>query len=121
MPDGNYGQVRYYLDRIDLSDPANPQLLTKINVPGVFFAASTDGQTIYTQDVTYTSDWSTRSTTWLNELTLQRNDTREAAPHAALAGYPGSAAINGEFAYLETWNWSASYEPEPGGADAPST
>jgi hypothetical protein len=46
VPSSNYQQVRYYLDRIDLTNPSNPQQLDKINVPGVFFSATPDGKTI---------------------------------------------------------------------------
>lgn len=33
LADGT-GRVRYYLDRIDVSDPANPSLLPAVNIPG---------------------------------------------------------------------------------------
>ncbi len=106
VPSSNYSQVRYYLDRIDLTTPSNPQLLTKINVPGVFFSANPDGQTFYTQDVTFGPNW-TAPETWLNELQLQSNGTAMLTAATGLAGYPGSAAINNGFAYLETWNWNS--------------
>jgi hypothetical protein len=32
--DDGTGRVRYYLDRLDVSDPANPTLLPEINIPG---------------------------------------------------------------------------------------
>jgi uncharacterized secreted protein with C-terminal beta-propeller domain len=44
VPLNNYwNQVRYYLDRIDVSDPTNPVVLPSVNIPGnvVHFNAST--------------------------------------------------------------------------------
>jgi hypothetical protein len=108
IPDGNWDQVRYYLDRIDLTTPSKPQLLAKINVPGVFFAASSDGGTIYTQQVTYSSDW-TQVATWINELSLQSNGKAVLVATTGLNGYPGSASINNGFAYLETWSYTGGY------------
>lgn len=32
--DDGTGRVRYFLDRIDVSDPANPELLAQVNIPG---------------------------------------------------------------------------------------
>jgi hypothetical protein len=107
VPSSNYTQVRYYLDRIDLTTPSSPQLLAKINVPGVFFSASTDGQTIYTQDVTYAANW-TAPETWLNQLQLQSNGTALLTAATGLSGYAGSAAVNNGYAYIETWNWNSS-------------
>ncbi len=55
------GRVKYYLDRIDVSDPENPQLLEPINIPGsvVHFDAD-DNQIItldYVRDVIPTEDF----------------------------------------------------------------
>ena len=111
FPSANYSQVQYYVDRIDLTNVESPQLLAKVNVPGVFFSASTDGQTIYTEDVTYPWNlgyYGGSSTTWLNQLSLSGN-TAALTGTLSIAGQPGSAAINGNTAYLETWNWSANY------------
>jgi uncharacterized secreted protein with C-terminal beta-propeller domain len=59
----NPDRVRFYLDRLDLSDPSNPVLAAGVNVPGspVAFDAgksnvvTVDYRTILTDDVT--SDW----------------------------------------------------------------
>ena len=40
--------VRYYVTRVDLSNPASPQLAPKINVPGVFIAERTSDRTWFT-------------------------------------------------------------------------
>jgi hypothetical protein len=41
---GNPGRLKYYLDRIDVSDPRRPNLLPKINIPGtaVHYSAGTN-------------------------------------------------------------------------------
>jgi hypothetical protein len=56
VTDEDYGygwtNARYYLGRIDLTDPINPELMDFVNIPGTFVDASKDGLTIYT-----TSSW----------------------------------------------------------------
>jgi hypothetical protein len=42
--------VKYYLDQVDLSDPKNPKVGAKINVPGILVGGTPDGKTIYTVD-----------------------------------------------------------------------
>lgn len=44
------GRVRYYLDRLDVSDPANPELLPPINIPGVVTGMASDGEHFTTLD-----------------------------------------------------------------------
>jgi len=41
--EGSTGQVKYYLDRIDVSDPYNPRMLPEVNIPGtaIHFNAET--------------------------------------------------------------------------------
>jgi hypothetical protein len=44
------GSVKYYLDRIDVSDPANPVLLDPINIPGSLVHYDDAAQTLITVD-----------------------------------------------------------------------
>jgi hypothetical protein len=44
---GNW-YARYFLRRIDVSNPANPQLLPAVNIPGFFVDASEDNRYVYT-------------------------------------------------------------------------
>ncbi|MHB1846413.1 MAG: beta-propeller domain-containing protein, partial [Deltaproteobacteria bacterium] len=106
LPNSNGGQVRYYLDRLDVSKPSAPSLLPKINVPGVFFSASTDGQTVYTQDFSYSSDWSIQ-TTWLEKLSLLSNGLAQLDAVTPLNGSPGGAVVSGQTAYVETWSYGS--------------
>ncbi|RMG12166.1 MAG: hypothetical protein D6729_16940 [Deltaproteobacteria bacterium] len=56
------GLARYYLDRVDLGDPAHPRRLAKINIPGVAIDLSQDQQIVYTLDYEWraTGDWAYR-------------------------------------------------------------
>jgi uncharacterized secreted protein with C-terminal beta-propeller domain len=55
------GRVKYFLDRIDVSDPANPVLLDGVNIPGTvihFDAASNQILTLdYVRDTVQTADF----------------------------------------------------------------
>ncbi len=44
------GRVRYYLDRLDVSTPAAPQLLSAINIPGPLTSVAADGVHFTTLD-----------------------------------------------------------------------
>jgi hypothetical protein len=46
----NYRWVRFYLDRLDVSDPYNPVLSPSVNVPGVVLGADLNRNLIYTVD-----------------------------------------------------------------------
>ncbi len=105
VPNSNDGQVRYYLDRLDVSKPNAPALLPKINVPGVFFSASQDGQTIYTEDFAYSSDWSIQ-TSWIEKLLLLPTGAAELVAATPIDGSPGGAVVSGQTAYVETWSYS---------------
>ncbi len=45
---GDHPRVRYFLDRVDVSDRAHPRVAERINVPGFFVGASPDARTVYT-------------------------------------------------------------------------
>src|SRR5690606_31788704 len=49
LEDGS-GRVRYYLDRIDVSDPASPVLMPKVNIPGSVVHFDADEGRIVTID-----------------------------------------------------------------------
>jgi hypothetical protein len=48
--------VRYFLDRIDVSDRAHPRVASRVNIPGVFIGASDDQREIYTVDYLWNGD-----------------------------------------------------------------
>jgi hypothetical protein len=114
LPSSNGGLVRYYLDRIDLSNPASPVLLAKVNVPGVFFGATPDGATVYTEEVRYDPDWS-NPVTWLHSLALSGNAARLNGS-VGIAGYAGGAVLNGSYAYVGSWQWTNTVTSSNGGS-----
>jgi len=62
------GRVRFYLDRIDLSNPALPRVASKINVPGSLLAFDAETQRAVTVDYVRerrsASSWEECSQTW---------------------------------------------------------
>jgi hypothetical protein len=100
------GEVRgrFYLDRIDLADPAHPALLAKVNVPGVLFAASPDGSDLTTLE----TEWSgAKVVTWMHALALGDGKARLRGS-AELPGYPSGAARQGSWAWAVTSDWTGS-------------
>ncbi len=102
-PAGGAVEGRYYLDRIDLADPASPVLLPKVNVPGVLVAASEDGRDLTTLETEWNGE---RVASYLHGLTLRADGRAELRGSAALAGYPSGAARAGGFAWAVTTDWS---------------
>ena len=100
---------RYYLDRIDVADPARPRLLEKVNVPGVFFAASEDGARVYTLETWWGGEQLDRPSTWLHALTLDGPGRARLLGSAGIAGYPAGAAASGGAAWVAAGDgWYAS-------------
>jgi hypothetical protein len=95
--------VGYYLDRIDVSDPYQPALLPKVNVPGVFFAASEDGTRLWTEEPIPPPDWRGDATTWLHALEITDRGTARLLASAPVAGWPGGSAAQGGHAWVQTW------------------
>ena len=57
---GQQNKVRYYVDRLDVSNPATPALVGKVNVPGSPLRLSADGKLVsvdYKLTVTKASSW----------------------------------------------------------------
>ena len=93
------GSGRYYLDRIDLSNPSQPALLARINVPGVLFAASSDGSLLYTLETWWSSD---TTTTYVHGLSLTAAGTARLFGTAPLSGYPAGATASSGYAFVAT-------------------
>jgi hypothetical protein len=63
--------AKYYLGRIDLTDPYNPNELDLVNIPGTFVDANNDGSVIYTLSTWFeTEDEVTTQFQTFNVLTL---------------------------------------------------
>jgi hypothetical protein len=97
VDDGTWSAVRYYVDRVDVADPAAPRLLPKVNVPGVFFAASADGARLYSWEAVWPATWQPgapyQPTTWVHALALTDHGTARLEASVPLPGYfPGLVA-----------------------------
>ncbi|MET0594204.1 MAG: beta-propeller domain-containing protein [Polyangiaceae bacterium] len=94
---GTPGYVRYYLDRIDLSDRTKPRIGSSINVPGMLVGGSeTDPSLLYTVDYRWSGE---RETSEFNVLKL-RDGKAYLQSSLPLAGNPGSTFVRGDKAYM---------------------
>ena len=92
--------VRYFLNRLDLSDPEAPRLMAPVNIPGHAISISRDGRTLYTLDYRWEGEgYATISS--LNALHLEE-------ARAVLLGFldfsepVGHVEVAGGYAYLST-------------------
>ena len=95
--------VRYFLDRIDLSDRAHPKVSAKVNVPGVVVGASSvDPSVVYTADYFWTGDGV------INTLSTLRLDKGVATllGSVTLQGWIGRVIVRGEQAWFTTQRYS---------------
>jgi hypothetical protein len=91
--------VRYYLDRIDLTDRRHPVVGAKINVPGILVGGSeSDPSLIYTIDYRWYSDFS-RGANEFDVLKIQ-NDRAYLQSRLEIPGYVGSTFVRGDKAYM---------------------
>jgi hypothetical protein len=96
------GRVRYYADRIDLSDPSHPRIEAKINVPGMLVGGSErDASILYFIDYRYDGERG-----W-NELDVARvrGDVAMLVTRVAFDGWVGGTVVRGERAYLTEQQW----------------
>jgi len=95
---------RYYLDRLDVTDPAHPVLLQKVNVPGVLTWAGEDGKTLVTLETSWRG---TAPSSAIHKLELTADGGARLVATTLLAGYPSGAVVSGGHAYVATTDWSA--------------
>jgi hypothetical protein len=97
---GSEGRVKYYVDRIDLSDRSNPTIGSSINVPGFLVGASeTDPSLIYTVDYRWNGS-SSESELAILELGEDRATLRGSL---GLEGWVGNVLVRGETAYATVY------------------
>ncbi len=105
-PDGrgnDPGVVRYFVDRIDLSDPTNPYVSQKINVPGMLVGGSADDpSTIYTIDYHWDGE------RVHNDLAILKVSGDRAVLQGALAvpGNTGNVFVRGSTAYFSAMTYA---------------
>jgi len=100
----NHGRVKYYLDRIDLSDRAHPRVGARINVPGLLVGGNpNDPSLIYTID--YRWDSGDEVSNDFDVLRIDGNRARLLS-HTRIDGYVGSTFVRGSQAYLSAARYS---------------
>jgi len=112
--DSPNGFVKYYLDRIDLSDRAHPKVGSKINVPGMLVGASaTDPDTLYTIDYRWDGDIAK------NDLDVVHIDGNRAHLQGSVRvdGWVGNVFVQNNSAYMSTETYvepNSPYDPNAG-------
>ncbi len=112
--DPTRGQVRYYLDRIDLSDRAHPRVGAKINVPGVLVGGSeTDPSLLYTIDYRWYDGSEGQPRNDLDVVRIE-GDTAFLESATPLSGWVGNVFVRGNTAWAsaERYTWAANDAPE---------
>lgn len=96
---------RYFVDRIDVSDPSQPRIVARYNVPGVFVGAEPQGGRIYTLDVIGQSstDGIELPTSVLNALDLTAAGTARLVASVVVAGRPTGVEFASGRGYLTTF------------------
>jgi len=103
--------VRYYADRIDLSDRAHPRVGAKINVPGLLVGGSADDP-----ELLYTIDYRWGGNIARDEFNVVRvragGSRAELVSTTALDGYVGATFVRGNVAYMSAEQYT---DPSTGG------
>ncbi len=112
--DSPNGVVRYYLDRIDLSDRAHPRVGSKINVPGMLVGASKDDPSIL-----YTIDYRWDSGIAKNDLDVVKIDGNKAYLQGItrVDGWVGNVFVQNNTAYMSTETYvypDSTWDPNSG-------
>jgi hypothetical protein len=108
------GIVRYYLDRIDLSDRAHPKVGAKINVPGMLVgSSSTDPNTLYTIDYRWDGNIAK------NDLDIVKIDGNKAYLQGTVRvdGWVGNVFVQNDTAVMSAETYvdpTSSYDPNAG-------
>ncbi len=110
-------RVRYYLDRIDLTDRANPTVGQRINVPGLLVGASdSDPSLLHFVDYRWDGDYAPAQK---NELAIARivGDKAYLESTTPLEGWVGNVFVRGTKAYMSAQEYP---RPSEGGAGTSS-
>ena len=97
--DNDYGYVKYFADRIDLTDRSHPHIEHSLNIPGLIVGGdANDASTVYTID--YRWDGSN----WYNEFDVVSlgSEHAELEAHLRLDGWSGNTFVSGTTAYMST-------------------
>jgi hypothetical protein len=95
---GLYTSVRYFADRIDLSDRQTPRVESKINLPGLLVGGSpTDPSQLYTIDYRWDSDLAKDDFVVVQVDTSSRAHVLSRTP---IDGWVGNTFVRGNVAYF---------------------
>ncbi len=101
-PSGQNPSVKYYLDKIDLSDRAHPKVAASINVPGVLVGGSdTDPSILYTIDYQWQGGY-TNGINFFDVLEVDASNLAHLQSTTALDGWVGNVIVRGNTAYTTT-------------------
>lgn len=89
---------KYYLRRLDVTNPSAPVELAAVNIPGTFVNASADGRTVYTLENWYDGSGTQNR---FHALSLV-GDRAVLRSSAALDGWVNNVHIAGNYAYTTT-------------------
>jgi hypothetical protein len=97
------GRVAYYIDQIDLSDPAHPTVGQRINVPGFLVGGSEDDPSLV-----YTMDYQWDGTNTHNRFAVLKLEGGVAYLQGSLSipGYTGNVFVQHSTAYFSAENYT---------------
>lgn len=95
--------ARYFLRKVDISNPSAPVLSAPVNIPGMFIGAKEDNRTVYTVENWY-DDQLGRSRTYLHALELF-GDLAYLQSSVEIPGYTYNLVVNGNSAFTSTTNY----------------
>ncbi len=106
---GDQWTVKYYLDRIDLSDRQHPKFGSKVNVPGLLIGGSdTDPTLVYTIDYRWDSNTAKND---FDVLRLHNDGTAELLSTTPIDGWVGQTFFQGTKAYMSAQAYDQSNGP----------
>ncbi|HXU74627.1 MAG TPA: beta-propeller domain-containing protein [Polyangia bacterium] len=101
----NQWTVKYYADRIDLSDRSHPRIEAKINVPGLVVGGSdSDPSLLYTIDYRWDGDVAKND---FDVLRVHGNNKAELLSKTTIDGWVGSTFVRGDRAYMSAEEYTA--------------
>lgn len=98
--DDDYWYARYYLRRVDVSNPYQPQVMDRVNIPGMYVGAKEDDQTIYTQE-NWWDDHENRYRTVVHALVVYQG-LAYLQSSVELPGYVYNLLLNNDAAFSTT-------------------
>jgi hypothetical protein len=96
--------VKYYLGRVDMADPTNPESLSPINIPGICLGMDATGKYAYTIDNRWTLEKDHSVEYTFNAVWIDDN-TSYLLGEVKLSKYYNRFGIADGFAYVSDYSW----------------